>query len=635
MKRIAFIGIELFVAILALQAQAPEGVVAVDLGLPSGTKWANMNLDALHSTQSGNRYAFGELEPKASYTKNNYLGYSGTAFNPWASYLSQISGSPYDAAHVKWGGKWRMPTVDEWSELINYCNKENVSQGKKFTGPNGASITIPFTTKGYWTSTAERNDPLNNGGYVYYRGSSYYYYLSRSWSSMHTGSWPEGYYIRPVLNESNSVSDVPMIEMHEDIDYTPIDTSKVVVKLTKTLHPGWNTIVLPFTPGIQLSNVLYDSFQLYQFKGYENGVFNFSTVTSVNNISANTPYLMFYSGQEGQVTKFFSHHNYKGSGGYDLTIKQGSTAVKYDKYSFTGTYENLNLEKRNISPNDYILEGRLFRRVEEDDTLRGFSAYMKVDTSDGFDDSSPIRISIDGVLLDPLVQLDEIATDLPTNELNVGVQVNKTFTAGEWSTICLPFDMSGEQVKSAFGEKVELAEFVQWTISKDEEHGDTIVNMVFDKNVSALNCGRPYLIKPSEDITSFILNKVTINTNNYPVVELPDVEERNLAIFFGTYAVQPIWHSLYLKEGQLTMSDDEEECLVNAFSGYFNVYYEYGRISESIRYKMSFVDNTTTENLSVTKGIWPNDEYYNLQGQRVETPSKGLFIKSGKKILIK
>mgnify|MGYP002624960540 CR=1 FL=1 len=587
MNRVIFF-LSMFFAALAIHAQAPSAVVAVDLGLPSGTKWANMNVGAKQPENYGELYAFGELEPKANYVCATLLGYSGYEWKHYAPYLasSGFSGSAYDVAHVKWGGKWRMPTIDELNELISKCKRETSGGSFKFTGPNGQSILLPRASKGYWTATPKRDDPLHNGGYVYYGGSSYCYNFS---TTATLTSWEDGLYVRPVLNESTSVSDVPMIEMDEDVDFVPADTTKVVVKLTKTLRQGWNTLVLPFMPGIQLSNVLFDKVKLYAFKGFENGILKFATVSNFATISANVPYLVYYSGQSEKFTKYFSHHNYKGTGGADLTIRNGVPIVTQDNCSFIGTYASQIERNGNFAENDYILDGRTFRKTEDGDTLRGFSAYMKMELPDGFDETSPLPISIDGVLLSPRLILDECATDYPASEACVDVQVNKTFKANQWNTVCLPFSMTSEQLKTVFGADVLLAKFTQWN-STIKENGDTLISFIFDKNITDLKAGSPYMIRTSKNISSFMLDRVSINTSTSPVVRLLDEKRRNFIAFYGTYVSVPIWRNLYVKDGKFCMAMDDGETMVNAYGGYFGLYHEDGEWSENTQFVMSLTD---------------------------------------------
>ena len=95
-----------------------EQLRMVDLGLPSGKLWANVNVGANAPEYFGNYYAWGETEPKASYTEENYK------YRPDGSYLeigSNISGTQYDAATTNMGNLWRTPTQEEFRELVNNC----------------------------------------------------------------------------------------------------------------------------------------------------------------------------------------------------------------------------------------------------------------------------------------------------------------------------------------------------------------------------------------------------------------------------------------------------------------------------------------------------------------------------------
>lgn len=92
---------------------------AVDLGL--SVKWATFNVGASRPERYGCYYAWGETEEKDSYSEENYLYYSNGSY---ADIGSNIAGTQYDVAHVKWGGAWRMPTSDEQYELIWNCDWE-------------------------------------------------------------------------------------------------------------------------------------------------------------------------------------------------------------------------------------------------------------------------------------------------------------------------------------------------------------------------------------------------------------------------------------------------------------------------------------------------------------------------------
>ena len=122
----------------------PAALEAIDLGLPSGTKWANMNVGAEYPEDCGDYYAWGETEEKYYYASSTYAYYED------GSYIdigSDIAGTEYDVAHVNWGGDWQMPTLDQIKELLDNCTYTwttvNGVKGGEFTGPNGNSIFLP------------------------------------------------------------------------------------------------------------------------------------------------------------------------------------------------------------------------------------------------------------------------------------------------------------------------------------------------------------------------------------------------------------------------------------------------------------------------------------------------------------
>ena len=117
---------------------------AVDLGL--SVYWSKYNLGANSPEEIGGQFAWGETNPKDSYSINNYSYYD----NDRAMYIDigdNIYGTKYDAATVNLGANWRMPTKEEMKELLDKCNSEwtqiNGVNGLKFTGTNGNYIFFP------------------------------------------------------------------------------------------------------------------------------------------------------------------------------------------------------------------------------------------------------------------------------------------------------------------------------------------------------------------------------------------------------------------------------------------------------------------------------------------------------------
>lgn len=183
---------------------APDGVVAVDLGLLSGTLWASCNVGASKPEESGSFFAWGETKER-----KNYDWKSNISYESFEDIGGNISGTEHDVAHVRWGGKWRMPTVIQITELIDLCSFEwinrNGVQGVEVTGPNGNSIFFPASgfhagknhfKKGErvccWSCLKESN----------YDDFAYNYFFEKDERKCDKNPRYYGFSVRPVLNRS-------------------------------------------------------------------------------------------------------------------------------------------------------------------------------------------------------------------------------------------------------------------------------------------------------------------------------------------------------------------------------------------------------------------------------------------------
>ena len=135
----------------------------VDLGLPSGLKWATCNVGASRPGDYGNYYAWGETTTKSTYTKDNSASYESSD-SKW----NNIGGTSLcDAATANWGDGWRLPTKEDFEELLRECTWEwttlNGYNGYKVTGPNGNSIFLPAAG---WRYGADEGR-AGSGGYYW------------------------------------------------------------------------------------------------------------------------------------------------------------------------------------------------------------------------------------------------------------------------------------------------------------------------------------------------------------------------------------------------------------------------------------------------------------------------------------
>lgn len=160
-----------------------KGHKYVDLGLPSGLKWATCNVGATKPEEYGDYFAWGEVKRKTEYNWSTYKYVekdgkltkycSDSSYGKDGFTDSKIVLDPEDdAATVNWGGNWRMPTYKEMGELIEKCTwiwtTQNGVRGYKVVGPNGNSIFLPAA--GFRSGTSL----LSAGSYGDYWSSSLY-----------------------------------------------------------------------------------------------------------------------------------------------------------------------------------------------------------------------------------------------------------------------------------------------------------------------------------------------------------------------------------------------------------------------------------------------------------------------------
>lgn len=201
----------------------------VDLGLPSGTLWATCNLGANASYDQGAFFSWGETEPREYFAFDNYAFFekSETDENGNIKYVltdigGDISGTQYDAASSMWGSGWRMPSLEDCNELLEYCHldftKDHHIYGLRIQGPNDNSIFMPVTicpgveasqavlTGSYWTGNldAEDSDNLNATSFRFGNADPQYGKDSRFFGNA----------IRPVISKKDISTAV--VELKQD-----------------------------------------------------------------------------------------------------------------------------------------------------------------------------------------------------------------------------------------------------------------------------------------------------------------------------------------------------------------------------------------------------------------------------------
>ena len=207
----------------------PSTMEYVDLGLPSGLKWAKCNLGASKPSDYGDYYAWGETAPKAVYdwTTYKWMQAGKSDWNYITKYTvadGETGGIWYDssgafigdgkttlvaaddAATANLGSPWRMPTEVEIKELRDNCTwiwtTQDGMNGYQVDGPNGNAIFLPASGHGdgsvlkgagsigyYWSSSID-TDISSYASYLYFDSDE------RNWDYKHSRKY--GQTIRPV-----------------------------------------------------------------------------------------------------------------------------------------------------------------------------------------------------------------------------------------------------------------------------------------------------------------------------------------------------------------------------------------------------------------------------------------------------
>ena len=219
--------------------------------------------------------------------------------------------------------------------------------------------------------------------------------------------------------------------------------------------------------------------------------------------------------------------------------------------------------------------------------------------------------------------LDEESTDTPVTATNVDVRVKRTINANEWSTICLPFAMSEEQVTDVFGDDVQLGDF-----SGCDTNGDNI--LVNFTDVTTIEANHPYIIKVSSPIDMFMVEDVDLLPITTPVVQR-DEKSGVYNRFVGNYINGTIIPDagVFLYNNKFYFSNGSTR--IKGLRAYFDFEAAGATYSNASRMVIAFDGTTGIKDVKYVS----NDKIYNLNGQQVKTLSKGIYVKDGKKVIIK
>lgn len=232
-------------------------------------------------------------------------------------------------------------------------------------------------------------------------------------------------------------------------------------------------------------------------------------------------------------------------------------------------------------------------------------------------------------IANPTLPLNENAETSVTEEalLNAAiagkaydVTLTRTLTANVWNTICLPFDVTAEQIADVLKSAENVKEF---------DHEDASKQTIYFKDATTMVAGKPYLIKPTESAKELVFKGVKITE-----YEPKNTSGDNYAVYgtFGKYTMKTDGTELFLKTDGKFYIPAAGTATMKGFRAYF---YNINGSTAGAALNLSFGDATGIN--GVAADAEKNVKVYNVNGQYVGTSlealPKGLYIVGGKKVL--
>lgn len=231
-------------------------------------------------------------------------------------------------------------------------------------------------------------------------------------------------------------------------------------------------------------------------------------------------------------------------------------------------------------------------------------------------------------IANPTLSLDENAETSVTEEALMNaviaakaydVTLARTLTANVWNTICLPFDVTAEQIADVLKSAGNVKEF-------DRE--DATKQTIYFKDATTMVAGKPYLIKPTESAKELVFKGVKITAKS---ADASLGSEYGVWGTFGKHKMETDGTELFLKtDGKFYVPAEGKETM-KGFRAYFLV----PKNTAAAALNLSFGDATGIN--GVAADAEKSVKVYNVNGQYVgtilEALPKGLYIVGGKKVL--
>lgn len=249
-------------------------------------------------------------------------------------------------------------------------------------------------------------------------------------------------------------------------------------------------------------------------------------------------------------------------------------------------------------------------------------------------------------IIEDRITLDENSTEVPGTYTNQNVKVLRTINANEWSTICLPFAMTADQVKDAFGEDVLFADFTGYEATSDGSNV-TAINVKFNSlnaTSEGLIANHPCLIKVSKAVTEFIVNGVDVVPEDNPTIAAVERTKKQWSELIGNYTAEKVLgedgYVLFLSGGKFYYTKGKSK--MKAYRAYFDFYDELEDKTVSASAKIGFSVDDVADGIDGLRTSIPAEGIYDLSGRKIKLEDddlsrlpKGVYIVDGKKVTVK
>lgn len=326
------------------------------------------------------------------------------------------------------------------------------------------------------------------------------------------------------------------------------------------------------------------------------------------------------SGEEialaGSAFSYSSSYIFYNGANFTISVKTGTIT----KIEFLG---NINLKNLDCKGYSVVSEYR--------SEWKGNAQEVSFTNPNGHTQVSSITVYVSL----PTISLSESEENKIETKSDISISLNRKLVKGVWNTICLPFDVSEAQAKSAFGADVRIAAL------NAESKGNTL--MFDNKTAEGIKAAMPYLIMPSEVKADdkYEFYNVSIKPEN--TASAATVSTSDGFAFKGIYNKVDITKDINNQEtsdsyaaflgANNTLFKAKSGTTTKGFRAYFVI--PYSTAASALRV---VVDGNATSIKNINCGVEESDDaVYNLQGQRVDTRSlmPGLYIKAGKKFVVR